>query len=190
VPEAEAVAVVILRETEIEGVRIVEPMRREDERGFFARTWDADEFRRAGLAGVVVQTSLSFSRRRGTLRGMHYQEAPHAEAKLIRCTAGAIFDVALDLRPGSATFRRWVGIELSAENRLALYVPEGCAHGFLTLADDSEVAYQMSAPHVPEAARGVRYDDPAFAIEWPGEVVVINERDAGYPDFAVAEILS
>jgi dTDP-4-dehydrorhamnose 3,5-epimerase len=190
VPQAEAGAVVIIRETEIEGVRVVEPMRHEDERGFFARMWDADEFRRARLADEVAQTSVSFNRRRGTLRGMHYQEAPHGEAKLVRCTAGAIFDVALDLRPESRTFRRWVGIELSAENRLALYIPEGCAHGFLTLADDSEVAYQMSTPHVPEAARGVRHDDPAFGIEWPGEVVVVNERDRSYPNFAVSEVMS
>jgi dTDP-4-dehydrorhamnose 3,5-epimerase len=179
-----------MTKAEIEGVWIVQPVRHEDERGFFARTWDADEFRRAGLADEVVQTSVSFNRRRGTLRGMHFQVAPHEETKLVRCTAGAIFDVAVDLRPESRTFKHWVGVELSAENRLALYVPEGCAHGFLTLADDSEVTYQMSAPHVPEAARGVRYDDPAFGIEWPGEIVVINERDRTYPDVAVAEVVS
>ena len=170
------------RETAIEGVWVVEPERYEDERGFFARTWDFDEFAERGLNSRLVQCSISFNRRRGTLRGMHYQAAPHEEAKLVRCTAGC------DLRrrastsgTESATFRRWVGTELSAENRLALYVPEGCAHGFLTLTDDSEVAYQISELHAPDAARGVRWNDPAFGIEWPGEVLVINERDRSYP---------
>ena len=114
---------------------------------------------------------------------MHLQAPPHEEAKLVRCTAGAIFDVALDLRPGSATFTRWVGRELSADNRLALYVPEGCAHGFVTLADDTEVAYEISARYAPESARGVRWNDPVFAIDWPVEIEVINERDRSYPDF-------
>jgi dTDP-4-dehydrorhamnose 3,5-epimerase len=172
------------RETAIEGVWVVEPERHEDERGFFARTWDVDEFARRGLDSGLVQCSISYNRRRGTLRGMHYQAAPHEEAKLVRCTSGSIFDVAVDLRSGSATFGRWVGTELSAENRLAMYVPEGCAHGFLTLTDDSEVAYQISAFHAPDAARGVRWDDPALGIDWPAEVLVINERDRSYPDFS------
>jgi dTDP-4-dehydrorhamnose 3,5-epimerase len=180
----------IFRATEIEGVWIVEPERHEDERGFFARTWDTNEFAARGLNGRLVQCSVSYNRRRGTLRGLHYQAAPHEEAKLVRCTAGVIFDVAVDLRSGSATFCRWVGVELSAGNRLALYVPEGCAHGFLTLTDDTEVTYQMSEFHASEASRGVRYDDPAFAIEWPGEVVVVNERDRTYPDFTPIEVLS
>jgi dTDP-4-dehydrorhamnose 3,5-epimerase len=171
------------RETAIAGVWVVEPERHEDERGFFARTWDTQEFARHGLSGRLVQSSISYNRRRGTLRGMHYQAAPHQEAKLVRCTSGAIFDVAVDLRTESATFRRWVGTELSAENRLAMYVPEGCAHGFLTLTEDSEVAYQISEFHAPEAARGLRWDDPAIAIDWPGEVIVVNERDRSYPDF-------
>jgi dTDP-4-dehydrorhamnose 3,5-epimerase len=179
---------VILRETEIAGVHVVEPERHEDVRGFFARTWDAETFGAAGLADAVVQTSVSFNRLRGTLRGMHYQADPHAETKLVRCSAGAVFDVAVDLRQGSPTFSRWVGAHLSAENGLALYIPEGCAHGFLTLADSTEVTYQMSAPHVPEAARGVRYDDPAFAIEWPEDVAVITERDRTYPDFTRSEV--
>ena len=170
------------RETAIEGVWVVEPERYEDERGFFARTWDFEEFGRRGLNSRLVQCSISFNRRRGTLRGMHYQAAPHEEAKLVRCTSGSIFDVAVDLRMESATFRRWVGTELSAENRLAMYVPEGCAHGFLTLTDDSEVAYQISELHAPDAARGVRWDDPAIGIDWPGEILVINERDRSYPD--------
>jgi len=179
----------IFRDTGVGGVRVVEPERHDDERGFFARTWDAEEFAREGLSSELVQTSISYNRKQGTLRGMHYQAAPHEEAKLVRCTAGAIFDVAVDLRHGSPTFRAWVGVELSAENRLALYVPEGCAHGFLTLADDSEVGYQISAPHVPDAARGVRFDDPAFAIAWPGEIVVVNARDASYPDVESAGVV-
>ena len=178
----------IFCETAIRGVWVVEPERFEDERGFFARTWDSEEFATRGLDANLVQCSISYNRRRGTLRGMHYQAAPREEAKLVRCTAGAIFDVAVDLRPGSETLCRWVGVELSAENRLAMYVPEGCAHGFLTLTDAAEVAYQISEVHAPKAARGVRFDDPAFGIEWPGEVVVLNERDRTYPDFAPAEV--
>jgi dTDP-4-dehydrorhamnose 3,5-epimerase len=174
---------VIFRKTTIEGVWIVEPELHEDERGFFARTWDTESFARHGLNGRLVQCSISYNRRRGTLRGMHYQAAPHEEAKLVRCTSGSIFDVAVDLRTGSTTFGRWVGTELSAENRHALYVPEGCAHGFLTLTDDSEVVYQISEFHAPDAARGVRWDDPAIGIDWPGDVLVLNERDRSYPDF-------
>ena len=169
--------------TVIGGVWVIDPERVEDERGFFARTWDAAEAERHGLSSRLAQCSVSYNRRRGTLRGMHYQAAPHEEAKLVRCTAGAIFDVAVDLRPRSPSFRQWFGTELSADNRKALYVAEGCAHGFLTLADDVEVAYQISEYYAPEAGRGVRFDDPAFGIEWPGEVTVINERDRTYPDF-------
>lgn len=172
----------IFRSTTIGGVWVVEPERIEDERGFFARTWDTGEFERRGLNGRLVQCSLSFNRLRGTLRGLHYQAAPHEEAKLVRCTAGAIFDVAVDLRVGSPTYTGWFGAELSAENRLALYIAEGCAHGFLTLADDSEVLYEISESWSPDAARGIRWDDPAFGIRWPNEVVVINERDRTYPD--------
>ena len=178
------------RETAIAGVWVVEPERLEDERGFFARTWDTREFAERGLNGRLVQCSVSYNARRGTLRGLHYQAAPHEEAKLVRCTAGVVYDVAVDLRAGSETLCSWVGVELSAENRLALYVPEGCAHGFLTLADDSEIVYQMSAFHSPEAARGVRYDDPAFAVDWPDEVVLVNERDRSYPDFTALEVPS
>jgi dTDP-4-dehydrorhamnose 3,5-epimerase len=171
------------RGTEIEGVWVVEPERHEDERGFFARTWDAQEFAERGLNARLVQCSVSYNRARGTLRGMHYQVPPHEEAKLVRCTAGAIYDVAVDLRPGSSTLCAWFGVELSAENRFALYVPEGCGHGFLTLTDDAEVAYLISEAHAPDAARGVRYDDPAFGIRWPAPVVTVNERDRTYPDF-------
>ena len=172
-------------DTGIGGVWVIEAERLEDERGFFARTWDTEEFADRGLNPRLAQCSISYNRAVGTLRGMHYQVAPHAEAKLVRCTAGAIFDVALDLRPDSSTVGEWFGTELSAENRRALYVPEDCAHGFLTLDDGCEVHYQISQSYAPEAARGVRWDDPAFAISWPGEVVVINERDRSYPDFRV-----
>jgi dTDP-4-dehydrorhamnose 3,5-epimerase len=175
------------RRTAVEGVWVVEPELFEDERGFFARTWDAGEFAARGIEAHPVQTSVSYNRARGTLRGMHYQAPPHEETKLVRCTAGRIFDVAVDLRPDSATFTGWVGVELSAENRLQLVVPRGCAHGYLTLTDDAEIAYHISAPHAAEAARGVRHDDPAFGIEWPDRVVVINERDASYPDFGANE---
>ena len=177
-------------ETAIGGVWVVEPERFADERGFFARTWDTREFADHGLNGRLVQCSVSFNVRRGTLRGLHYQAAPHEEAKLVRCTSGAVYDVAVDLRAGSETLGRWVGVELSPQNRLALYVPEGCAHGFLTLADGSEVAYQMSEFHFPDASRGVRYDDPAFAINWPGDVLVVNERDRSYPDFTAVGVPS
>jgi dTDP-4-dehydrorhamnose 3,5-epimerase len=173
----------IFRPTSIEGVWVLELERFEDGRGFFARTWDTAEFAANGLNDRLVQCSVSYSRSRGTLRGMHYQAAPHEEAKVVRCTAGAIFDVAIDLRPDSATRCEWVGVELSARNRRALYVAEGCAHGFLTLTDDAEVAYQISEFHAPDAARGVRWDDPAFGIAWPGEVMLVNERDASYQDF-------
>ncbi len=169
--------------TEIDGVWVVEPERYEDDRGFFARTWDASEFSDRGLNGAFAQASISYNRRRGTLRGMHYQASPHEETKLVRCTAGAIFDVAIDLRSSSPTFLAWTGVELSAESRAALYVPEGCAHGFLTLSDEVEISYQISVPHEPSAARGVRFDDPAFGILWPEEIVVINDRDRTYPDF-------
>ena len=177
----------IFRPTGIDGVWVLEIERFEDERGFFARTWDTAEFAKRGLNGQLAQCSISFNRVRGTLRGLHYQVPPHAEAKLVRCTAGAIFDVAVDLRPGSSTYCRWFGVELTEQNRSALYVPEGCAHGFVTLADDAEVAYQITEFYAPSAGAGVRWDDPAFGITWPTDIRVLNERDASYPDF-VAEV--
>jgi len=167
--------------TRIPGVFLIEPEPVEDARGLFARTWCAEEFRRHELNPALAQCSTSFNRRRGTLRGMHYQAEPWAEAKLVRCTGGAIHDVALDLRPASPAYRQWVGVDLSAANRRALYIPEGVAHGFQTLADDSEVFYQISVAYHPEAARGVRWDDPAFGIRWPLAAPLLNERDAGYP---------
>jgi dTDP-4-dehydrorhamnose 3,5-epimerase len=178
---------VLFRETAIEGAFVVEPERIEDERGFFARTFSADEFEARGLDARVDQCSTSFNASAGTLRGLHYQTAPHGESKLVRCTRGAIHDVAVDLRPDSASYLRWFGVELSADEGHAFFVPEGCAHGFQTLVDASEVLYQISTPYVPEAARGVRWDDPAFEIEWPdppGKGRTMSARDAAYPDFS------
>jgi dTDP-4-dehydrorhamnose 3,5-epimerase len=173
-------------ETPLPGVWVIEPEQLGDERGWFARTFDAREFADRGLDPAVVQCNASFNAHRDTLRGMHYQAGPHGESKLVRCVRGAIFDVALDLRPGSSSFCRWHGVELSAENRLAYYIPAGLAHGFQTLADGCEVLYQMGHEYVPEAARGVRFDDPAFGIEWPAPRAerIVSERDRSYPDFA------
>jgi dTDP-4-dehydrorhamnose 3,5-epimerase len=170
-------------ETKLPGVFeiSIEPMA--DERGFFARSWCEKEFEAHGLNPALVQCNISVNKRKGTLRGVHYQVAPHSETKLVRCTRGAIFDVIVDLRSDSPTFKRWVGIVLTAEKRNMAYVPEGCAHGFLTLDDDTEVFYQMSQFYNTEAARGVRWNDPAFAIDWPAKVEVISERDGAYPNF-------
>lgn len=156
-----------------------------DERGFFARTWCQKEFEAQGLAGNLVQCSMSFNKRKGTLRGMHYQVAPYEETKLIRCTQGAIYDVVVDLRPGSPAFKNWIAVELTAEKRNMIYVPHGCAHGFLTLEDGSEVIYQMSEFQHAESSRGVRWNDPTFQIKWPAKVEMISERDRNYPDFLV-----
>ena len=172
-------------ETALPGAWIVEPERLADERGFFARTFDAAAFAARRLRSDFPQCSISFNTRAATLRGMHYQAAPHEEAKLVRCTAGAIYDVIIDLRAGSPTRGRWAAVELSAENHRALYVPEGFAHGFQTLADGAEVLYQISTPYVPDAGRGVRWDDPTFAITWPhAQTRVISERDRSYADWA------
>ncbi|HNU83068.1 MAG TPA: dTDP-4-dehydrorhamnose 3,5-epimerase [Thermoanaerobaculia bacterium] len=171
------------RPTPLPGVVVVEPEPHADERGLFARTFCAEEFERAGLEPELAQCSTSFSHRRGTLRGLHYQAAPFGEEKLVRCTRGRIWDVALDLRPESPAYLRHFALELSAENRLQLYLPPQVAHGFLTLEDGCEVGYAMSVPYVAEAARGVRWNDPAFGIPWPEPVVVISERDRDYPDF-------
>lgn len=157
---------------------------RTDERGFFARSWCQDEFKAHGLDSALVQCNVSFNKRKGTLRGMHYQIAPFEESKLVRCTSGAIYDVVLDLRRQSPTFKSWIAITLTAQNRNAVYVPEGCAHGFVTLEDCTEVFYQMSEFYSAASARGVRWDDPAFRIEWPEQVEVLSERDRTYPDFA------
>jgi dTDP-4-dehydrorhamnose 3,5-epimerase len=170
-------------ETRLKGVFEVYPEPRIDERGLFARTWCQREFESNGLNPQIAQCSVSFNHAKGTLRGMHYQVAPWQEAKLVRCTRGAIYDVAVDLRRDSPTFKSWVALRLTAENRAMLYVPEGCGHGFLTLEDKCEVFYQISEFYSSDHGRGVRWNDPAFGIEWPGEVVVISERDRSYPDF-------
>jgi dTDP-4-dehydrorhamnose 3,5-epimerase len=173
----------IFTETKLPGLYLADLERREDERGFFARSWCRDEFAANGLDARLVQCNISFNLRRGVLRGMHYQAEPYPEVKLVRCTQGAIFDVAVDLRPDSPTFRQWVGVELTPANRRALYIPGGFAHGFQTLAPDSEVFYQMSEFYHPEAARGVRWNDPAFGIQWPLPDPFLSDRDRAYPDF-------
>jgi dTDP-4-dehydrorhamnose 3,5-epimerase len=174
------------QETKITGVCEIHLEPKHDERGFFARSWCAQEFEKHGLNPKLVQCSISFSTHKGTLRGMHYQAAPYQEAKLVRCTTGAIFDVAIDLRPHSPTFKSWVAAVLTAKLRNMLYVPEGCAHGFLTLEDNTEVFYQMSEVFNLDSARGVRWDDPAFQIAWPAKVEQISERDRNCPDFVEA----
>ena len=173
----------IFRESKIPGVTDLLLDLKSDERGFFARSWCVTEFVQHGLNPKLVQCNVSLNYKKGTLRGIHFQGAPHQEAKLVRCTQGAIYDVAVDLRPQSPTFRQWHGVVLSAENRQMLYIPEGCGHGFLTLTDGAEVFYQMSEFYHAESARGVRWDDPAFEIKWPEEVKVISERDRNYPNF-------
>jgi dTDP-4-dehydrorhamnose 3,5-epimerase len=173
----------IFRQTDLAGVIEVEMEPRRDERGFFARSWCEREFRENGLNPKLVQCSISFNERKGTLRGMHYQTPPYPEAKLVRCTKGALYDVALDLRPDSPSYLRSTGAELTAANHRALYIPEGCAHGFLTLEENTEALYQMSESYHPETARGVRWNDPAFGIVWPGVVEMISERDRSFPDF-------
>jgi len=167
--------------TPLEGAFIVEPELLEDERGSFARSFCQEEFRAHGLDPVVVQCNVSFNKRRGVLRGLHYQVKPHEEAKLVRCTRGAIWDVIVDLREGAATRYRWFATELTADNRRALYIPKGFAHGFQTLADDSEVFYQMSEFYHPESARGIRWNDPAIGIAWPLADPLVSLRDQSYP---------
>jgi len=172
--------------TSIEGAYLIEIQPMEDERGFFARTWSQEAFREMRLETVIEDCAISFNRRRGTLRGLHYQVEPHGEAKLVRCTNGAVFDVILDLRRESRTFALSWSAELSAADRRSVYVPRGVAHGFLTLVDNAEVSYQISARYDPASAQGVRWDDPAFNIRWPADVpvVVISARDRSYPSFA------
>jgi dTDP-4-dehydrorhamnose 3,5-epimerase len=178
---------VVFTELNLKGAFIIDLERHEDERGFFARTFCVDEFQARGLNARLIQCSVSFNKQRGTLRGMHWQAAPQLECKLVRVTRGAIHDVIIDLRKSSPTFKEHVAVELTSENRRQLYVPEGFAHRFQTLADETEVFYQISAPHAPSLGRGVRWDDPAFGIEWPAAGKrILNERDATYPDFKEA----
>ena len=169
--------------TDVEGALLVSLEPRGDERGFFARVFCADEFARQGLDGSVSQVNTSVSAKAGTLRGMHYQVAPHGEAKLVKCIRGAVFDVVLDLREGSPTFGRWAGATLTAENRLMMYAPKGCAHGFLTLEDETEMLYTASAPYHGPAERIVRWNDPRFAIAWPREPEVLSPKDQGAGDY-------
>ena len=174
----------IFRETSLKDAFIIEPERIEDERGFFARAWCKKEFEAHGLNPCVVQINLSFSKKRSTLRGMHYQGVPHQEAKLFRCIRGAIYDVIIDLRPASPTYLKWIGVELTADNRKMLYVPEGFAHGYQTLVDNTEVLYPVSQFHSPESERGVRWNDPTFGIEWPDrDNVVISQKDESWPGY-------
>lgn len=174
----------LFRPTPIAGAFVVDLEPREDARGVFARTFCRDEFVKAGLPGVFVQMNTSINRQRGTLRGMHYQDAPYPEGKLVRCTRGAIFDAFVDLRPDSPTKLQWFGAELTHENGRALYIPEGCAHGFQTLVDDTEILYAMSEMYYGDLARGVRWNDSAFGIAWPLPNPFMSERDANYPDYA------
>lgn len=171
----------IFSETKLKGVYVIEPERFEDERGFFAPSFSQREFQKRDLASQFVENNISYNRRRGALRGLHYQAAPHGQAKLVRCTRGSVFDVAVDLRPGSQTFRQWVSVKLTQENRLMFYVPGDMAHGFQTLEDDTEVFYQVSEFYFPEANRGLRWDDAAFGIQWPfSDERIMNARDESY----------
>ena len=173
----------VFTETALRGAFLIEPEPRADERGFFARTWSAAEFESRALNTNVAECSVSFNARKGTLRGMHYQVAPFAETKIVRCTRGSMYDVIIDLRPESPTFTRHFGAVLTADNRKAMYIPTGFAHGFQTLEDDTEALYQISEFYSPEHSRGVRWDDPAFGIAWPPDERMLSERDLGYPDF-------
>lgn len=171
-------------ETPLAGCYVIEQDRIQDHRGYFARVWCQRELEEHGLKAEILQANVGFSRQRGTLRGLHYQHSPHAEVKIVHCTRGAMFDVAVDLRPASPTFMRWYGIELTAENGKMLYVPEGFAQGYLTLVDDTEMTYQTSRFFDREAATGVRYNDPKLGIAWPADVRVISEQDKKWPDVA------
>ncbi len=171
--------------TELNGAFIIDINEIIDKRGFFARAWCQQEFEEYGITSKLVQANISFNRRKGTLRGRHYQCAPYEEAKLVRCTRGGIFDVLVDLRPSSPTYTKWIGVELTAENHRMLFVPEGFAHGYQTLLDDTEVFYQVSEIYMPNAENGARYDDPAFGITWPLEALVISDKDAGWPLYSI-----
>lgn len=176
-------AYMIFTETKLKDVFILELEKNVDERGYFARTFCENEFSNAGIPFKPVQANISYNQHKHTLRGMHYQASPDEEAKLVNCVRGAIYDVIIDIRVGSPTFNKWLGIELSAENKKMLYIPEGFAHGFITLADDTEVNYLMSEFYKPGSGRGLRWDDPAFNIEWPAEISVISEKDKQWPPY-------
>jgi dTDP-4-dehydrorhamnose 3,5-epimerase len=182
---------VIFTETELPGAFVIDIEPREDERGFFARAWCEREFAEHGLSTRIAQCSLAYNDRKSTLRGMHFQAAPRAEVKIVRCTRGAIYDVVVDLRPRSPTFKRWAAVELSAENRRMLYVPEGIAHGYQTLEDGTETYYLISEPYAPGFEGGVRWDDPAFGILWPEATVrIISDKDRSWPDYRSEHFVS
>ena len=175
----------IFTETELKGAYIVQIEKLQDNRGFFARAWCQKEFEEHGLTPRVVQANVSSNKKKGTLRGMHYQIAPYEETKLVRCTRGAIYDVIIDLRPDSPTFKQWIGVELTEKNYKMLYVPENFGHGFQTLDDNTEVTYQVSQFYAPGSESGIRWDDPAFGIEWPLDAQVISDKDKNWPDYVV-----
>ena len=175
----------IFTETELKGAYIIEIEKLKDHRGFFARSWCQNEFKDHGLRSVWSQANVSYNKKMGTLRGMHYQLSPYEETKLVRCTRGGIYDVIIDLRPASPTYTQWIGVELTAESYKMLYVPENFAHGFITLEDDTEVTYQVSQFYTPGSERGIRWDDPAFSIDWPIEVQVISDKDKSWPDYTL-----
>ncbi|MDR7543861.1 MAG: dTDP-4-dehydrorhamnose 3,5-epimerase [Armatimonadota bacterium] len=174
----------IFQETPLPGAYVVELERTWDERGFFARAWCQREFAERGLTAQFVQTNVAYSRKKGTLRGLHYQAPPYQEAKLVRCTAGRAYDVVVDLRRDSPTYRRWFGVELAQATYRMLFVPEGFAHGYLTLEDETEITYQVSQFYAPGFERGIRYDDPALAIAWPGPIEIVSAKDRSWEDFA------
>jgi dTDP-4-dehydrorhamnose 3,5-epimerase len=176
-------------ETPLNGSYIIDIVKIEDERGFFGRSFCRREMEERGLNGGIMQANTSFTHKRGTLRGLHYQDAPYQESKLIRCVRGAIYDVIIDLRPGSPTFRQWTSVELSQENYRMFYIPEGFAHGYMALTDNVEVYYNVSAFYTPGAEKGIRWDDPGFMIRWPFEPVVISEKDRHHPDFVFDRIV-
>lgn len=173
----------IFTKTKISGVFIIKPERIVDKRGFFARSWDSDIFKKIGLNSKIVQSSISYNKKRGTIRGMHYQIKPYEEAKIVTCIKGKVYDVIVDLRPRSKTFKKWTSVELSAENYKTHYVPEGCAHGFQTLENDTVVFYQISKIYKSKYYKGVRWNDPTFKISWPLKLSVISEKDSSHKDF-------
>ncbi|HKP47725.1 MAG TPA: dTDP-4-dehydrorhamnose 3,5-epimerase [Pyrinomonadaceae bacterium] len=175
----------IITETKLAGALIIEPSLYPDERGFFASVWTEDKLAEHGVQEKFVAANLSYNKKRGTLRGMHYQAVPYGQGKLMSCTRGAVYDVGIDLRPHSATFKQWIGLELTAENRRMLYLPPEFAHGYLTLADDSELSYLVTNVYAPQSSRGVRWNDPAFSVEWPQSEMIMVARDRDYPDFSV-----
>ena len=175
----------IFTETKLKGAYIIGIEKHEDERGFFARSWCKREFQEIGLNTNILQSNIAFSKRRGTLRGLHYQTKPYEETKFIRCTKGIVYDTIIDLRPESSTYKKWVGIDLAEDNYRMLYVPEGFAHGYVTLTDNVEVSYQVSQFYALRYERGIRYNDPAFGINWPIDILVISDKDKSWPDYCL-----